>query len=154
MPGDHPRGPRQRLPRGLNQALQGNATAFGYSIVITASFGAVQLQRGQPGYGDLLLFGLGAVLAFSTLEGLLTHGFKAALTPGSNEVIALATALSFVSVGVAITAAHAVASVLSGGAAWFLGALAASLAFVLTESVEFMLAAWVQERRGEPTEDG
>lgn len=141
------------MDRGLREALQGNTTAFGYSVVITASFGAVQLERGQPGYADLLLYGLGAVLAFSALEGLLTRGFRTPLIVGSDQVIALATALSVVSVAVAITAAYAVASVLSGGSAWFAGALAASLVFVLTESVEFVLAALVQERRGQPTQE-
>ncbi|MGI8845511.1 MAG: hypothetical protein ACR2HC_04950 [Thermoleophilaceae bacterium] len=140
------------MSQGVRIALEGNATAFGYSVVITASFGATQLQRGQPGLEDLLLFGVGAVLAFTALEGLLTNGFKKPLTAGSSEVIALGTALSFVSVVVAIAAAHAVASVLSGGFAWFASALAASLAFVLTESVELVLAGVVQERRGEPKE--
>jgi hypothetical protein len=143
-----------RMRTGVRQALQGNATAFGYSVVITASFGAVQLQHGQPGYWDLVLFGLGAVGAFSALEGLLTRGFRVALPEGAGDVIALGTALSFASVAVAVTAAHAVASVLSGGIAWFAGAFAASLAFVLAESVEFVVAAWVQEGRGESTGDG
>lgn len=41
---------RGRLGTGLSRALHANATAFGYSVVITASFGAVQLDRGQPRY--------------------------------------------------------------------------------------------------------
>ncbi|MGI8622411.1 MAG: hypothetical protein ACR2NB_02740 [Solirubrobacteraceae bacterium] len=144
---------RERLATGLSRALHGNATAFGYSVTITASFGAVQLDRGQPHYVDLLLYGLGAVTAFSALEGAVTKGFRAPLDVGSDQVISLGTALAFVSVALAITAAHGVASVLHGSLAWFAAALVASLVFALAESLEFVLAQWAQERRDEPTGD-
>jgi hypothetical protein len=39
---------------GLAQSLGGNATAFGYSVTITASFGAAELGRGAPRFGDLI----------------------------------------------------------------------------------------------------
>jgi len=144
-----PHGVRERVKHGLRQALQGNATAFGYSVTITASFGAVQYERGQPAFGDLLVFGLGAVLAFSALEGVLTRGFRDALPGGSTRVVTLGTALSFVSVSLAISGALGAATVLHGRAAWFLGSLVASLLFVGTEGLEFALAERVQERRGE-----
>ncbi len=120
--------------------------------MITASFGAVQHERGQPSYSDLLLYGMGAAVAFTALEALVTRGFRVALSGGSDQVITLGTALAFVSVAAAITTALAVAAALRGGAAWFGGALGASLVFLLIESMEFVLAEWVQERRGEPTE--
>ncbi len=144
-----PRGPRQRLSSGLRQSLHGNATAFGYSVTITASFGAVQLEHGQPDFSELILFGIGAVCAFGGLEGLLSRGFRTPLDKGTDQVVTLATALSFISVALAIAAAGAIAAVLGGGAAWFGGALGASLVFALVESLEFMLAEWVQERRGQ-----
>ena len=63
-----PRGVRARLVSGLGQSLGGNATAFGYSVTITASFGAVELGRGAPRFGDLIVFGLGA--AYGVGSGL------------------------------------------------------------------------------------
>ncbi len=141
---------RQRLASGLSRALHGNATAFGYSVTITASFGAVQLNRGAPHYADLLLYGLGALAAFSALEGAVTKGFRIPLDVGSERVIALGAALAFLSVALAITAAHGVALVLHGSLAWFTAALVASLVFVLAESLELVLAQWLQERRGGP----
>jgi len=42
----------------------------------------------------------------------------------------------------------------AGRAAWFGVALSASLIFILTESLEFILAERMQERRAEPTEQG
>jgi xanthine/uracil permease len=67
-------------------------------------------------------------------------------------VVLLGTALAFISIMLAIAAARGVAEVLSGGWAWFGAAFAASLVFALVESVEFMFAEWLQERRGEPVE--
>lgn len=143
-----PHGAARRLSNGLREALHGNATAFGYSVTITASFGAVQLARGQPGFADLILFGTGAVLAFGGLEGLLSRGFRTPLEKGIDQVVTLATSLSFISIALAIASARGLAEVLGGGAAWFAAALGASLVFALVESLEFMLAEWVQERRG------
>jgi hypothetical protein len=148
-----PSGAHGRLAAGLRKALHGNATAFGYSVTITASFGAVQLERGQPSFSDLILFGMGAVVAFGGLEGLLSHGFREPLEPGTDQVITLASALAFISIALGITAARGVAQLLGGAAAWFGAALAASLVFALVESIEFMLAEWLQERRGEPSDD-
>lgn len=144
-----PRGLRERVECGVSESLHGNATAFGYSVTITASFGAVQHERGQPSYLDLLLFGVGAVLAFAALEGIVTRGFRNPLRTGSDQVVTLGTALAFMSVALAITAALGVAHILHGNVAWFAGATAGSLVFALAESLEFMVAEWVQERRGE-----
>lgn len=146
------RGVRRRLVSGLGVSLGGNATAFGYSVTITASFGAVELGRGQPRFGDLIVFGLGAVVAFGGLEGVASGGFREPLEKGPNRVVLLGTALAFVSIVVAIAAARGVAAVLSGAWAWFGGAFGASLVFALVESLEFMFAEWLQERRGEATD--
>ncbi len=147
------RGIRQRLRAGLSESLGGNATAFGYSVTITASFGAAQLGLGQPSFGDLILFGLGAVIAFGGLEGLISRGFRVPLENGTDQVITLGTALAFISIVLAISTARGIAAILPGGWAWFGAAFGASLAFALIESLEFMLAEWVQERRGEPHDE-
>lgn len=115
-----PRGMRGRLVCGLGQSLGGNATAFGYSVTITASFGAVELGRGSPRFGDLIVFGLGAVVAFGGLEGVATGGFRSPLEKGSDDVILLGFALAFVSIVLAIATARGLAAVLSGrvGVVW------------------------------------
>ncbi len=143
---------RERLLCGLGESLGGNATAFGYSVTITASFGAVELGRGSPNFADLIVFGLGAVVAFGGLEGLASGGFRTPLQKGSDEVVLLGTSVAFISIILAIATARGVAAVLTGGWAWFGAALGASLVFALVESLEFMLAEWVQERRGEPVD--
>lgn len=148
--GQQPRGMGERLVCGIGESLGGNATAFGYSVTITASFGAVEIGQGNPGFADLVVFGLGAVVAFGGLEGLASGGFRTPLQKGSDQVVLLGTSLAFISIILAIATARGVAAVLTGAWAWFGGALCASLVFALVESLEFMLAAWMQERRGEP----
>ena len=64
----------------------------------------------------------------------------------------LGTAVAFISIVLAIATARGVADLLSGGWAWFGGAFSASLVFALVESLEFMFAEWLQERRGQRTE--
>jgi hypothetical protein len=147
-----PRSARERLRCGLGESLGGNATAFGYSVTITASFGAVEIGRGSPTFGDLIVFGLGSVVAFAGLEGLVSGGFRTPLRKGSDEVVLLGTSLAFISIVLAIASARGIAELLTGAWAWFAAALGASLVFALVESLEFMLAEWLQERRGEPVE--
>jgi hypothetical protein len=147
-----PRGVRERLVCGLGESLGGNATAFGYSVTITASFGAVEIGRGSPSFGDLIVFGLGAVVAFGGLEGVASDGFRTPLQKGSDEVVLLGTALAFISIVLAIATARGVAAVVTGAWAWFGAAFCASLVFALVESLEFLFAEWVQERRSEPVD--
>ena len=85
-------------------------------------------------------------------KGLASGGFRSPLQKGSNEVVLLGTALAFISIVLAIATARGIAELLSGAWAWFGAAFGASLVFALVESVEFMFAEWLQERRGEPVE--
>ena len=64
------RGVGERLRCGLGESLGGNATAFGYSVTITASFGAVEIGRGSPTFADLIVFGLGSVIAYEAARRL------------------------------------------------------------------------------------
>ncbi len=75
------------------------------------------------------------------------------LEKGTDQVVTLGTALAFISIVLAISTARGIAALLAGGWAWFGAAFGASLAFALIESLEFMLAEWVQERRGEPHDE-
>ena len=72
----------------------------------------MQYERGQPSYTDLLLHGMGAVVAFTALAALVSRGFRVPLEGGSGQVITLGT----VSVALAITTAVGVAAALRGGA--------------------------------------
>lgn len=132
---------------GVREALHGNATAFGYSVTITASYGAVQNQQGSPGFLDLLLYGLGAVAAFSVLEGIASRGFREPVPSGSDVVRMLGTSLAFVSIVLAISAAYLVAGLTHGPGMWFAAAATSSTLFVFAEGLEFTAAAWMQRRR-------
>ncbi len=151
----HRGGARRRWSRlflhGLNTSVTGNAQAFGYSITITATFGAVSVVHGAPRLGDVLAFALAAALAFSALNLLEAH-LAAAKDPGrepvrvqligtATDVLAVASA-----VGVAAAAAHA-----PPGVAWWLAPLAATPVYVLIQAVELAVG---HERSGQGSSPG
>lgn len=83
----------------------------------------------------------------------MTRGFRAAPPQAPPKVIMLGTALDFVSVAVGAGAALGVAELVAGFAAWPLAAAAAALLFLLTESLELVLAKWIR-RRGADSDAG
>ncbi len=126
----------------LGAAVTGNAQAFGFSIAITASYGAVSLEQGDPSPAELLGFAVAAVLAFSVLQLA-----AAALTPESGpaperrRVTLVATATDFLAVGLAVGVALGLSAVLGGFVAWALPGFAASAVYLLVQAVELLVAA-------------
>jgi hypothetical protein len=134
----------------ISTSLHGNATAFGFSITITATFGAIQRAEGTPSVPQLLLFGAASAAAVGLLSALVTRGFRERVGSAPEEVVMLGTALNVVSVVVSVAIALLAAAALSGTAAWIVAAFAACGAYVLVESSEILLAERVQRRRGDP----
>ena len=69
---DHPSA-SSRFRNGLNTSIVDNSSAFGFSIMITASFGAVSVLAGQPGLGSILGFALGAAANFTLLQAIVSR---------------------------------------------------------------------------------
>jgi hypothetical protein len=134
----------------LATSVRANATAFGFSITITISFGALQRLEGQPTLLEILLFGVAAAVAVGVLEGAVTRGFRQRVGTAPAEVAMLGTALNFVSVAAGVGAAIAVAEIAGGLTAWVVGGAAGVTVYMLTESVEVLLAEYVQRWRGDP----
>ncbi len=141
------RGP---VGRSLATSVHGNSQAFGFSIMITGTFGVLASLRGSPRPIDILLFGLGAALAVAVLEAVVTRGFRAPAESVPSEVEMLGTALNFISVGAGLGAAIGIGHAVDGVVAWPLAAALASTAFILLESSEVLAASAIQRRRGDP----
>lgn len=124
-----------------------NLSAFGFSVMITATFGALSAQLGAPGTVEVFLFAAGAVAGVTVLDGIASKGFRRKLRDETSDVIALGTGFGFLSVLAAIGAAALAAAVVDGGAGWPLGAFLASTAFVLLSGVEMSVAKVLQEER-------
>jgi hypothetical protein len=134
----------------ISTSTFGNATAFGFSITITGSFGVLQTIIGSPTVVQVLLFAVCAALVVGVLEGAVTRGFRERVGAAPPEVAMLGTAQDFISVGLGIGAAAGSAALIGGGAAWPAGGALGTLVFLLAESAETLLAEWIQKRRGDP----
>ncbi len=136
--------------RALSTSVHGNSTAFGFSITITASFGALQNLRGSPELLEILLYGIAAALAVALLEGVVTSGFRRRASEAPSEVQMLGTAMNFASVAAGVASAMAVGEIVGGVAAWPAGAFSAATVYMLGESSEVLLAEGIQRVRGDP----
>jgi hypothetical protein len=137
----------------ISTSTRGNATAFGFSITITATFGALQSIEGTPSIGQILLFAVASALAVGVLEAVVSRGFRRRAGVVPAEVRMLGTALNFVSVGVGVGAGVGVASLVTGTWAWPLAATGATLLFLAGESAGTLVAEGIQKRRGDPDAD-
>lgn len=141
------RGP---IGRALSTSLLGNSPAFGFSIMITATFGAVTRLEGDARLLELVLFALAAALAVPVLEAVVTHGFTYRAKRAPPEVAMLGTALNIFSVGLGLGSAIAVGLAWDGLLVWPAAGFLAAAVYVLAESSEILLAERIQRRRGDP----
>jgi hypothetical protein len=123
--------------RGLNVAASGNAQAFGYSILITVSYGIVSASSGKPSPVELIGFALSAVAAFSLLNILVAYvSEKRSGNAARTRVVLVATATDFLAVGAGLGAVFGVTAILGGWAAWILAPCVAGLVYVLVQALE------------------
>ncbi|MFD0902081.1 hypothetical protein [Actinomadura sediminis] len=138
---------------GLKTAVIDNSAAFGFSIMITSSFGALNKLAGSPSLVDIFGFAMGAAAAFTLLQAVTTEGFRRRPGTGPREVDLLGTALGIVSVALGLGAAVAAGLALPAGAAWPVGAFVAAMAFTLGQALLLMLAVQLERLRGDPEAD-
>jgi hypothetical protein len=150
MPDHRPedRKPRNLLDRASRSTIGGESTAFGFSIMITATFGAVQVGHGTPSYGDLIVFAVCASLTFAVLEGLASRGYRESMPEYASFVQTPGTAMNVVSVTAAVGAAIGLAAIIGGGVAWAVCPTAAATIYLVAETIEQMAAERIQAARG------
>jgi hypothetical protein len=135
---------------GLQTAVVDNSTAFGFSVMMTASYGALNQVAGSPSLIDIALFAVCAAGAFTVLQAMTTRGFRRRPATVAREVIMLGTALDMVSVVLGLGAAITAGLLLPAAVAWSAGAFAAALVFALSQALELMVAARLERRMGNP----
>lgn len=140
-----------RLLRGVRRAVRTDASAYGYSILITTVFGLVNLRDGPPTVERLFAFALGATFAFALWEAAVSRGFRIRIREERSEVVLVGTALAPVSVGASLGAALGVAQALSGVWAWALIPLSATIVYVALTGTQLAAARLYEERH--PPED-
>lgn len=131
--------------RGIRTSIRINATAFGYSILATAAMGVVSERHGSPDGSDLLLFVMGAALAFSALEAAVSGFFRHRVREERSDVVVLGNALNFISIGAALGVAWMASSWAGSTLSWFITPLLSSVAYLLVVGLEMALAIQAQE---------
>lgn len=126
--------------QALDTAASGNAQAFGFSILVTVSYGIISTSAPPPTIGQQFGFAMAAVAAFSlfnvAIAYLARHETSA---PESERVVLIATATDFMAVGAGLGVAFGVDFAVNGWAAWILTPFAAGLAYLLVQAVELAL---------------
>lgn len=141
------------LDHGMRTALQNNLSAYGFSVMITATFGVLTASLGSATVGDVFLFVAGAISGVTVIDAITSRGFRKRLSRDQSDVVALGAALGYFSAGLSVGAAALVAQIEGGLVGWGGGALAATSVYVLLAGVELTLARFAQERREETEEE-
>lgn len=135
---------------GLGVSVRGNAQAFGFSILITVSYGVVSAASDAPSPLEQMGFALSAVAAFSLLNILVASLRR--IGPDDVErsyVLLVATATDFVSVGAGLGVAFA-ASACGGWLPWVLVPFLAGLVYGLVQGLQIAVTRHDAGEKGEP----
>lgn len=135
--------------RGLHASVRNNASAYGFSVTITATIALLNSILGTPAALEIAAFAGGAVTAFAVVEVVVSRGFTRELEDEPGSVKELGSSISVLSVGVAIASAYTVGWLVGGFIAWPLGSFVATSAYLFLFGVELSLARRLQRRRGD-----
>jgi hypothetical protein len=127
--------------RGHRSAARNNASAYGYSVTVTAAFGILSTVGSTATVPGIFAFAGGAVSAYAFVDGVASGGFRHGPRDEEPiEVTALGTSISFVSVGAALLAVFAEARLVDGWFAWPLGAFLATVVYLSLLALEIGIA--------------
>lgn len=145
--------PGNLVDRGFRSTVGRESTTFGFSILVTVTYGVVQGARGAPDTVDLMLYATGAVMSFTILELGFSRGLRETMPQHATRVIARGTALNLLSVLGGLVAALLASRLIGSDLAWPLSPFVAGIVYLALESFEIMLAEAYSRRRGEPDAD-
>lgn len=133
--------------RGIRTSIRYNAAAYGYSAMITATYGALTAIDRAPRIFELFLFVLGAAAAFAITEALGSNFFRDRVRGDQAEVVVLGSAFSFISLSGGLAGACAVGWLVDPWPSWALGSFAATSLYLLLLGVELALAERAERRQ-------
>ena len=138
------------LVRSARSTVGRESTTFGFSILVTVTFGMVQSTHGSPNPLQLFGYAIGAVMSFTFLEGVFSHGFRRPMPQHATQTITLGTSLNVLSVLAGLAAALGFAEITRGLVAWTGAPLLAGMVYLLLESLEEALAERLLVAAGDP----
>lgn len=131
--------------RGVRTALRNNATAYGFSITITAAYGLVTGSRGTADAAETLSFAFGAAVAFVLIGAVFVARFPHGRLPESGQVATFTGGVDVLSVVAAVMVALGL-SRLAGFAAWPVTAFGTVLTYLLVGGLNVLLARRIARR--------
>ena len=135
--------------RGFRSTVGRESTTFGFSILVTVTFGLLQTTEGSPDVPRIFLFAVGAVMSFTLLEAGLSKGFRRPMPQHHTRVQAIGAGMNVLSVLVGLTIAWLVGSLMSHVAVWGVAPFLAAVAYLVAESLETVLAERMLARTGD-----
>ncbi len=137
-PPDPTPGPAQEPLEALTTVLRGSAVPYGYTLTVLASHSILSHSHGAPTVLDILLFVVGAIVAFTAL-GLVARRLAPRPLPiGRGDLIRAGTIHVF-AIGAAF-AATVLIGLIPGSVAWLLGSFTATTLYLSIASLEIDLA--------------
>lgn len=142
---DKPEGPQveralDTYGRGVRTALRDNATAYGFSISITAAYGLASGSKGPADAVETVTFALGAALAFVLVGVAFVARFGRRRSLSEDEqVLLLSSGIDLLSVCAAVAAAFGLSRI-PGFAAWPLTGLGTVATYLLVGGLDVLLA--------------
>ncbi|WP_432501236.1 hypothetical protein [Kineococcus arenarius] len=137
------------LVRAMRSTVGRESTTFGFSILVTVTFGLLQVLQGSPDVLRVVLYAVGAVMSFTVLEGVLSRGFRGPMPQHRTRTLALGTSLNIVSVLAGLGAAYLVARWSQHVVVWPAAPFVAGVVYLLVESLEAALAERLLTRSGD-----
>ena len=129
--------------------MRNNASAYGFSVTITASFGLFTSALGTPTALEIFAFAGGAVAAFALVEFVVPWECQRDLEDEPPNVKDVGSSVSVLSMGSAMAGAYAVGRLLGGFAAWPVGSFVATAVYLFLFGVELRLIEHLSRRRGD-----
>ena len=127
---DHP------MARSLRSTVGRESTTFGFSILVTVTFGVLNSTYGSPTVPQTFVYAIGAVASFTLLQGVLSRGFREPMPQHATQTLTLGTSLNVVSVVAGLASAWGFAELTRGLVGWGGAPLVAGLVYLLSESLE------------------
>lgn len=125
--------------RGVRTALRDNATAYGFSLSITAAYGLVNGSRGPASAGQTIAFAVGAALAFVLVSVVSLTLFRRGRLSEGEQVLTLSGGIDLLSVVVAVAAAYGISRV-PEPVAWPLTGLGTVATYLIVGGLDVVLA--------------
>ena len=122
--------------------MANNATAYGFSISVTAAYGLVSGSQGMVAALETVSFAIGATLAFVLVGVVFVAVFRRGSLDETGQVAFISGVMDLVSVAAAVSVALGLSGV-AGIAAWPLTGFGTVVTYLLVSGLDIVAARFI-----------